>query len=94
MSLKKGWVIDGVKTKKEKVKKKSYDKKSDTSVIEITITEGKNHQVNKMFEKVEHEVLKLKREKIEFLTLEGLASKDYRELSIKEVKKLYSLEKK
>ena len=47
-----------------------------------------------MFEKVGHKVLKFKREKIEFLTFEGQASKDYRELSIKEVKKLYSLEKK
>ena len=94
MALKKGLKIDGVKTKKAKVKQKSYDKKADTSIIEITITEGKNHQVKKMFEAVGHEVLKLKRERIAFLTLEGLQSKDYRELSIKEVKKLYSLDKK
>lgn len=94
MTLKKGLLIDGIKTKKAKVKQKSYDKKTDTSIIEITITEGKNHQVKKMFEAVGHEVLKLKRERIAFLTLDGLASKDYRELSIKEVKKLYSLDKK
>ena len=94
MSLKKGIIIDKVKTKKAKVKIKSYDKKTDTSIIEITITEGRNHQVKKMFEKVNHKVLKLKREKYAFLTLEGLNSKDYRSLTIKEVKKLYSLEKK
>ena len=94
MSLKKGIIIDKVKTKKAKVKIKSYDKKTDTSIIEITITEGRNHQVKKMFEKVNHKVLKLKREKYAFLTLEGLNSKDYRPLTIKEIKKLYSLEKK
>ena len=94
MSLKNGVAIDNVKTKKSKVKIKSYDKKTDTSIIEITITEGRNHQVKKMFECVNHKVLKLKREKYAFLTLEGLASKDYRTLTIKEVKKLYSLSKK
>ena len=93
MMLKKGVVIDNRKTKRSKVKQKSYDKKSNTSIIEITITEGRNHQIKKMFEQVGHKVLKLKREKLAFLTLEGLLSKDYRMLSIKEVKKLYSLEK-
>ncbi len=94
MSLKNGVVIEKVKTKKAKVKIKSYDKKTDTSIIEITITEGRNHQVKKMFECVNHKVLKLKREKYAFLTLEGLTSKDYRSLTIKEVKKLYNLTKK
>ena len=93
MSLKKGVVIDKVKTKKSKVKIKSYDKKTDTSIIEITITEGRNHQVKKMFEIVNHKVLKLKREKYAFLTLEGLSSKEYRTLTIKEVQKLYNLAK-
>ena len=94
MSLKNGVVIEGIKTKKSKVKVRSYDKKTDTSIISITITEGRNHQIKKMFEKVNHKVLKLKREKYAFLTLDGLASKDYRTLTIKEVKKLYSLSKK
>lgn len=93
MSLKKGVVIDGKKTKKAKLKIKSHDKKTNTSIIEITITEGRNHQVKKMFESVGHKVLKLKREKYAFLTLDGLASKDYRTLTIKEVKKLYSIAK-
>ena len=47
-----------------------------------------------LFEAVGHTVLKLKRERIAFLTLDGLASKDYRRLTIKEVKQLYSLDKK
>lgn len=92
--LKNGVIIDNIKTKKAKVKIKKYDKKTNTSIVEITITEGRNHQVKKMFEQIGHEVLKLKREKIAFLTLDGLASKDYRTLTIKEVKQLYSLNKK
>ena len=50
----------------------------------------RNHQVKKMFEAVGHDVLKLKREKFDFLNLEGLKSGEYRKLNIKEVKKLYN----
>ncbi len=93
MKLKTGVMIDNIKTKKAKVRIKNYDKKTDTSIVDITITEGRNHQVKNMFEKVGHKVLKLKREKYAFLTLEGLASKEYRTLTIKEVKKLYNIVK-
>ena len=73
---------------------KKYDKKSQTSVVELTIHEGRNHQVKKMFEAVGFEVLKLKRERISFLDVSNLKSGEYRKLSIKEVKKLYSEVKK
>ena len=92
-ALKEGVIIDGKKTSKAKVKIKSYDKKTNTSIIEITIHEGRNHQVKKMFEAVGMEVLKLKREKIAFLTLDGLKSKEYRTLTFKEVQQLYNLAK-
>lgn len=89
--LKNGVVIDNIKTSKSKVKIKNYDYKTNASIVEITIHEGKNHQVKRMFEKVNHKVLKLKREKVAFLTLDGLKSGEYRPLSIKEVKLLYSM---
>ena len=89
--LKKGIIIDGIKTKRAKVKVKRYDKKNDTSIVEITITEGRNHQVKKMFEEVGCPVLKLKRERIAFLSIDGLNSGDYRKLTPKEVKQLYNL---
>ena len=63
MALKKGVIIDGKKTRKSRVKIKKYDKKTDTSIIEIGITEGRNHQVKRMFNEVGHKVLKLKRER-------------------------------
>ena len=67
-----------------------YDKKTDTSIIEIVIHEGKNHQVKKMFEALGYDVLKLKRERISFLDVNNLKSGEYRILNPKEVKKLYN----
>lgn len=93
MSLKNGVVIDGIKTSKSRVKVRSVDKNSNTSIVEITIHEGRNHQVKKMFEAVNHEVLKLKRERYAFLDLTGLKSGEYRKLNHKEVSKLYELTK-
>lgn len=91
MSLKTGVIIDGVKTRRAHVKVKKIDKESDTSIVEIVIHEGKNHQVKKMFNAVGHDVLKLKRERIGFLDLKGLKSGEYRKLNHKEVTTLYSL---
>lgn len=88
--LRRGVIIDGVKTSKCSVKVKKYDRKTDTSIVEVIIHEGKNHQVKKMFKSVGKDVLKLKRERISFLDLRGLKSGEYRRLTIKEVKKIYS----
>lgn len=92
--LRSGVKIDGYKTSPAGARIISYDKKTDTSIVELTIHEGKNHQVKNMFNAINHEVLKLKREKIAFLNLKGLKSGEYRYLNIKEVKKLYSEAKK
>lgn len=89
--LEKGVRIDDFVTAPCKAKIKKIDKKNKTTIVLLTIHEGKNHQVKKMLEVLGYNVLKLKREKIAFLTLEGLKSGEYRNLSIKEVKKLYSL---
>ena len=89
--LRKGVMIDGKKSHSAKVKVKKYDKKTNTSLVELIIHEGRNHQVKKMFEAIGLKVLKLRREKIAFLTLTGLKSGEARELTIHEVKKLYSL---
>ena len=72
-----------------KIRDKNFDKK--TSLVEITIWEGRNHIVKKLFASLNHPVLKLKRTKIAFLTLEGLKVGEYRPLKLKEVKRLYSL---
>lgn len=91
--LERGVIIDGIKTSKCKVKVKKYDKKTNTSIVEIIIHEGRNHQVKKMFNAVGYDVIKLKREKFSFLHVKNLKSGEYRYLNIKEVKQLYSITK-
>ena len=63
-------------------------------MVEITIHEGKNHQVKRMFEAVGYQVDKLTRERIGIFQLEGLRSGEYRKLTPKEVQIVYSYRKK
>lgn len=91
MKLECGVLVDGKKTAKSKTKILKIDKKNNNSIVKIIIHEGRNHQVKKMFNAIGLNVIKLKRESVAFLTLDGLKSGEYRELSIKEVKTLYSL---
>ena len=91
--LRKGIVLDGVKTKRANGKVKKIDKKNNKSYVELIITEGRNHQVKNMFDTIGHKVLKLKRTNYAFLTLNGMSIGEYRKLSIKEVKQLYGITK-
>ena len=91
--LKNGVKIDNYKTSKCRVKLKSYDKKTQTSIVELTIHEGHNHQVKKMLEAVGYDVVKLTRTRFAFLDVKSLKSGEYRMLLPHEVKKLYSLVK-
>lgn len=91
--LEQGVMVDGVKTSRARIRIKKLDKKNDASYIEITIHEGKNHQVKKMFEAIGYKVVKLKRERYAFLDVNSLKSGEYRKLTTKEVKSLYALKK-
>ncbi len=91
--LKDGVIIDNFKTSPAKVKLKSFNKKTNTSLVTITIHEGHNHQVKKMFESVGYDVIKLTRLSFANLDVKKLKSGEYRYLSLKEVQKLYSLVK-
>ena len=90
--LEKGILLDGVMTKKAKAKLKKIDKRNRKSYVEITITEGRNHQVKNMFAALNHKVLKLKRIRYAFFDLEelNLSLGESRKLTIKEVKRLYN----
>ena len=94
MKLKKGVVVDKIKYTPDKVKVRKTDNSNNTSMVEITIHEGKNHEVKKIFEYFNLDVLKLKRISYGSLELGNLASGKYRKLTIHEVKTLYSLIKK
>jgi len=62
-----------------------------TSLVQISIREGKNRQVRKMFEAVDHRVLALKRVAVGELKLENLDKGQFRYLTDKEVDYLKNL---
>lgn len=86
--LRKGVRIEGRKTAPARYNILSTDKKAETSIVELTIHEGRNHQVKNMLAAVNLPVQKLKRERYGELTLKGLQPGDYRRLHPKEIKSL------
>ena len=91
--LKEGIKIDNYVTSPAKVKIKSFNKNTNTSLVLITIHEGHNHQVKKMFEKEGYDVIKLTRLSFAGIDVKNLKSGEYRKLTLKEVQRLYSLVK-
>ncbi|MEH7075649.1 23S rRNA pseudouridine(2605) synthase RluB [Neobacillus drentensis] len=89
--LERGIRLEDGKTAPARVKLLSADNKKQSAIVEITIHEGRNRQVRRMFEAIGHDVLKLKRERYGFLTLGGLRTGDARELTPHEVKQLRAL---
>ena len=86
-----GLKIDDYVTKKAKVEVVKYDRNTDTELVKIVITEGKNHQVKKMFGTLGHDVLHLTRTRFANITLEHIGKGYYRMLKPHEVKQLYNL---
>lgn len=87
-ALENGVKIDGVMTLPAKLKLVSKDEKKNTSKVKITIFEGKNHQVKKMFNAVGLNVKKLHRESYSEFDLNGLASGDYRKIKLEDIEEL------
>jgi 23S rRNA pseudouridine2605 synthase len=92
-TLENGIVINNIKTKKCKIKLKKLDKNNKKSYLTVKLEEGKNHEVKNLFAYFNYKVLKLKRIRYAFLTLDNLKMGEYRRLSIKEIKDLKSLKK-
>lgn len=92
-ALKDGIDIDGVKVipTRVKIKKRNLNKK--TEIVEFGIVEGRNHIVKRVFDSINHPVLKLKRESYAFLNVNDLQIGQYRDLNPKEIKKLKELKK-
>lgn len=92
--LKDGVLLDDVLVKASRVKLKKINQESNTSMVEITIHEGKNHQVKRMFEAVGFHVEKLTRKRIGIFDIRNLKSGEYRKLTPKEVQIVYSYQSK
>lgn len=87
-SLRKGIVLDGAKLHASKIK--LLDSEENLFRYEITIFEGKNRQVHRMFESIGKEVAFLKRVGVGSLRLGGLARGTWRFLTDKEISQLKS----
>ena len=88
-SLERGVKLEDGVTSPATVKK--IRKAKQNSWLEITIHEGRKHQVKRMLEAVRHPVLKLVRVRFGPLTLEGLAPGEYRYLTDREANTLRDL---
>lgn len=87
--LSRGVNLSGYKTRPATINVIERNRKNNSSLIEITIEEGKNRQVKEMFEHVGFPVRALTRISFDFLTTEGVKRGGYRSLKINEVKRLY-----
>lgn len=87
--LRSGVVIDGEKTKKCNVR--VIEQNKEFSRLNITITEGRNRQIRKMFEAIGNNVDFLKRIKIGDLTVSGLNRGEVRKLNQSEINYLLNL---
>lgn len=92
--LLKGVTDQGDLLKAIKVKLKSVDRKAQTSIVEITLHEGKNRHIRRMMDKIGHPVMKIKREKYGPITLRGLQPGKYRSLNRQEIHQLKTLSNK
>ena len=87
--LRTGVIIDGVKTKRCNIR--IIEQNKSFTRLNITITEGRNRQIRKMFEAVNNNVDFLKRIKIGELSVSGLNRGDVRTLTSNEIEYLLNL---
>ncbi len=84
-----GVELDGVRTAKAEINQIEL---SDTNAwFEVTLYEGRNQQIRKMFKSIGHSVLKLKRVAIGFLNSDRLPTGEVRELTDVEVTRFFKM---
>lgn len=93
-TLKDGIILDGAKVVPSRVKLKKVNPENNTSMVEVTIHEGKNHEVKRLFESVGFRVDKLTRKSVGIFDILELPSGKYRPLTHKEVQIVYSYKNK
>ena len=85
--LARGVQLDDGMTAPARVEHVRQTQRGDTSLV-ITIREGRNRQIRRMAEAVGHRTLRLKRERLGPLTLDGLAPGQWRYLTAAELERL------
>ena len=89
-TIEKGVKIEDYVSAPAKVNLISYNDKNPSSFLEVTIHEGKNREIRKMFEAIGFTVIKLHRIREANIELGDLKSGEYRRLKPFEIKKLRS----
>ena len=65
-TLERGIVVDNKTLKPDKIKFRKYDASTNVTYASVILHEGHNHEIKKLFEYINHPVIKLKRESIAF----------------------------
>lgn len=91
--LRQGIMLEDGMTSPAEVEYKDVDPDNKQSVISITIHEGRNRQVRRMFEAISHPVLRLKRISYGDLLLQNLKRGLYRHLTADEINQLLQMAK-
>ncbi|WP_042162685.1 pseudouridine synthase [Paenibacillus gorillae] len=86
--LKKGVMLEDGMTAPAEAEYQDVDPEGKQSTIRITIYEGRNRQVRRMFDAIKHPVIRLRRVKFGDLGLHNMARGQFRHLTPVEVKEL------
>ena len=92
--LENGVKIDGKLTSPCEATIAKVNKEKNKTIVKLTIHEGRNHQVKKMFDAINKNVLKLHRDEFAGISSKGLYEGQYRKLTFEEVRNLKNLIKK
>jgi 23S rRNA pseudouridine2605 synthase len=85
--LERGVTIDGKRTAPAKIR--LTEESATNAWYRVTLYEGRNQQIRKMFDHIGHSVIKLRRVGIGFLKNERLKPGEYRLLSEAEVRRFF-----
>lgn len=91
--LQNGVMINGKMTLPSIVNIESIDQVNSSSLVDLTITQGMNHQVKEMFKSVGLEVKKLTRIRFGSINIDNMSEGEIRRLTFHEVKTLIELSK-
>lgn len=87
--LRRGISIAKSRTAPAQIRLIEHTKKAGNSWYEVILREGKNQQIRRMFDSINHSVVKLRRVRIGHITDVGLEFGSYRELTATEVKRFF-----
>jgi 23S rRNA pseudouridine2605 synthase len=87
--LRRGIRINGQRTAPAQIKLVERTKEGGNCWYEVTLREGKNQQIRRMFDSINHSVVKLRRVAIGHLTERGIEPGQHREMTAGEVKRFF-----